>query len=333
MKQHRAPRQRADRAFTLIELLVVIVVIGVLVSLVMVGLQSARASARRTHCSSNLRQLALAAQAYHTDWQTFPPGLKQTRAAEQPRYRGTSLFTYLLPHLEQGNIVGSWDYDDPMKNTVGGASALSAVAVEVFVCPSDAITINPVAVGDRFYGLTSYGGNGGTRSSLPDNATTDGIFLTTGPSSQPQSNHHPVSISQIKDGAGHTILFGERSHADPNFASFVRLGWAESLDVLGRWPAIGGRKRIADVTLSGIAPLNYRLPFDYSHRAAAVPALSSSRDFEHYDQLRKCAFGSEHSGGAGFAMADGSVKFLVDTISPEHLVALCTRAGHENVTP
>jgi prepilin-type processing-associated H-X9-DG protein len=201
----------------------------------------------------------------------------------------------------------------------------------VFVCPADRIEQNPVVKAGRHYGMTSYGGNGGTRSYYPDFATVDGIFHTTGPASHPEPNQQPVDIEMITDGTSHTLLFGERSHHDPNYATFVAMAWADSLDYVGTWAAIGGRKRISDATMSGYAPINYLVPFDYDHRDLANPPLGSWLDFQYYADLRLCAWGSHHPGGAQFAFADGSVRFLSESLPLVTLQALSTRAGGEVV--
>ena len=75
----------------------------------------------------------------------------------------------------------------------------------------------------------------------------------------------------------------------------------------------------ADVMLSTAVPLNYR-----------VPHGSDEQDWT-WEENRLCAYGSEHAGGVNFALADGSARFIADSISLETLQALSTREGEEVV--
>src|SRR6476620_11420732 len=299
------------KAFTLVELLVVIAIIGVLVALLLPAVQMAREAARRTQCVNQLRQLALAAHSFHDTNKNFPPGVYQLKFSSAPQFRGVSLYVKLLPYLEQASLAQGWDETDPLNNTLGGAGAKTAQKIKVLMCPSDFVKDNPVASGAIFYALTSYGGNGGTRSYDPQQATNDGIFHVIGPGSETAPAAQPVRMSEVTDGLSNTILFGERSHTDPVHDALVGQaggggggggggpGGGASLNkmgVIGWWAPSGGRLAAGDVTLSATAPINNR-----------IPQGSSASSFQQtlYNQ-RLCAFGSNHPNGANFAMGDGS---------------------------
>lgn len=331
----RSPR---SRGFTLVELLVVIAIIGVLVALLLPAVQMARESARRMQCVNHERQLALAAHNFHDINKNFPAGVYQIKFSAAPQYRGISLYVKLLPYLEQANLAANWDETDPVNNTVGGTSAKTAQKIKVLMCPSDYVRENPVATGSSFYALTSYGGNGGTRSYDPLQATNDGIFYVIGPGSETNPAGQPVRMSEVTDGLSNTFLFGERSHTDPVHDALAGQapggggggggGGGSSttlnkMSAVGWWAPSGGRLAAGDVTLSAAAPLNYR-----------VPATASAGQFQQtlYTQ-RMCAFGSQHPNGANFALADGSTRFISQSLSQNALTLLCIRNDGATVIP
>ncbi len=323
--------RRSRGAFTLVELLVVIAIIGILIALLLPAIQFSREAARRTQCASQMRQLGIAAHGYVTSQGSFPPGVQQWFFNSAVSYRGIPLFAYLLPHLEQANMLVSWNYDDPIHNADQGANSNTAVVLPMLICPSDDIQQNPIVMPSRawVYGLSSYGGNGGMRSYFPQQSTADGIFHTTGEASEPQPNQLPTRPQDITDGLSHTLLFGERNHSDLNYKSFNDAGMGEPLDQQGWWGASTSRKMIGHVTMSAYAPINYQLPFDFHTRTGKTPPADSFADFAYYSDLRMCAYGSAHPGGANFCFADGSGHYLSSQTAITVLQALSTRAQGE----
>jgi prepilin-type N-terminal cleavage/methylation domain-containing protein/prepilin-type processing-associated H-X9-DG protein len=336
--RHRALNSRLSAkgrsrrlGFTLVELLVVIAIVGALAALLLPAIQGARESGRRTQCQNNLRQLALATLNFESSQRQFPPGVEQVLFATAPVYRGSSLFVYLLPQMEETAVQQAWDFGDPQSNTLGGRAARTATVLPILVCPSDVIGQNPVVQQGWYYGLTSYGGNGGTRSFVPWSASTDGIFHTTGSASEPASGQHAVRLQMIADGTSKTVLLGERNHDDPNLELFVAQGWTQSLRTWGWWGPSGGRKAIGHVTMSAYSPINYQLPFVPATAANQSPPATDGVTFQEYVDRRFCAWGSNHPGGANFAFADGSGRFLADQTPLEVVRRLATRDGAETV--
>jgi prepilin-type N-terminal cleavage/methylation domain-containing protein/prepilin-type processing-associated H-X9-DG protein len=314
------------RGFTLIELLVVIAIIAVLIALVVPAVQKVREAANRAQCINNLKQLGLAAHHYHDSAGRFPTGVHPVDNLPDGRHaNGTCWEVELLPYLEQRNLHSKWDYSDHGNNVAGGTSATTAQVIKVFLCPSDALADpvfhfvwlagNKYSWANGFYGITSYGGSAGQRSFGPPPVTLDGIFF---------QDSRVRLAADITDGASNTFLFGERSHRDPEFdriasATPSLFPFAFPLGGVGMWGAVqftsGGSN--GHHLLSAAVPINYQMP------PSGSPA-------EGVDRL--CAYGSGHAGGANFAFADGSVRFVSDQTSLEILRALSTRAGGEAVT-
>src|SRR5204863_9351563 len=71
-----ADRDSSHLGFTRVEFLVVLIVIGSLAALMLLGIGSARESARRMQCSNHLKQIGLALQNYHDTFQSLPYGAR-----------------------------------------------------------------------------------------------------------------------------------------------------------------------------------------------------------------------------------------------------------------
>ncbi len=324
-----AMRCRGPRGFTLIELLVVIAIIAVLIALLLPAVQAARAAARRIQCTNNLKQLALAAMNYESSHGIFPPG--QMKLTTRPP-SGFTLFVNLLPFMEQQPLFSGWNFSNAFDNLYSSTSR-SATVLGGLLCPADIIPTNPVQNGttsNEWYGITSYGGNAGSQSHPFSAVTSDGIFFYTGPAAPTFSQ---VKISGVTDGLSNTLFFGERNHFDPNYDTFAPPGWtffSQTMGMWGWWASSSGGYGLSDVAMSTYSPINYVVAISYGSPGAS--GLSQATFTTNYEYPRVNAFGSLHPGGANFAMADGSVRFLKSTLAQPVYHALGTRAGGEVIS-
>ncbi len=146
----------ASGGFSLIELLVVIAIIGVLVGLLLPAAQSARESARRTTCSSNLRQLGLAMHNYASANNNRLPPLKvddEARIADtlanpsNNPYAGKSRYWFAEVNENEPDLADRLDF------AAGTLSPFMEGNLQAYQCPN----FGPDAVETLRYGSMTTG--------------------------------------------------------------------------------------------------------------------------------------------------------------------------------
>jgi prepilin-type N-terminal cleavage/methylation domain-containing protein len=174
------------RAFTLIELLVVIAVIGILVALLLPAVQAAREAARRSSCTNNLKQVALAFHHYHDAFKSFPyggdTGPTMPNSADPLAFHNYGWAYHILPFMEQTNayVEGTNDFNK-LRQTV----------IEAYHCPSRR---RPQLYKND--AKCDYAANGGASSSADNGAVQI-------------SSRAPPSMSDLLDGTTNTLLAAE----------------------------------------------------------------------------------------------------------------------------
>ena len=298
-----APRRRSG--FTLVELLVVIAIIGTLVGLLLPAVQAARESARRSSCTNNIKQLALALHNIHDANGKLPFAANIIDSTKTDWWKSYPISTWnvgIMPFIEMTGVYNTLGLQQGFTNTT---TSLQRKRMPFQECPS-----NPFAAG---FGMANTDTRDGTKDwdssygikqtavecyavcagpSRYDNigydCASDGTYCADGQSKywSPLSAENPGMFSpsapfqckfkDVPDGLSTTIMIGERNGEQFLFGGVF----------YGFWRGFLTGIRINSTTKSFADPAAVR---------SFAPGLSSY-----------------HQGGASVAMADGSVTFLTD---------------------
>ncbi len=126
-------RARRQDGFTIVELLVVIAIIAVLAAILLPAINGARASARRSQCANNVRQIALAILSYEAQYQKFPPAV----TGSDTDLNKFSMYAFLLPFMEFANAYDKIDFNQDWDATSQSEDFFNNLNLsDALVCPS-----------------------------------------------------------------------------------------------------------------------------------------------------------------------------------------------------
>lgn len=307
-------RARSQRlaGFTVIELLVVIVVITVLIALLLPAVQAAREAARRIRCTNNLKQMGLALHSYHDAAGVFPPAYLSAVKNVGDDYPelgpGWGWGSMVLAQLEQAPLHNAINFGMAITDPASGTVRRTALAV--YLCPSSGPD-GPVSLrnGERGPAMISdiapgqYLASAGQWEIEDVPAANNGVLY----------RGSRVALREITDGAGQTLLVGERSR---NVCDATWVGAIPSM-VICTNPSWSVR----DCATSNVMVMANTGPW-VDEPWVNVPNHKGAKADD---------FWSLHPGGCNFLLGDGSVRFIKESVNPSVFSALATRAGGEVV--
>ena len=309
--------------FTLIELLVVIAIIGGLVAILLPAVQAAREAGRRTQCSNNLKQLALAAHSFHDTNKVLPSSIRPSASSSLPRISGLTL---LLPMIEQQALYNR--YDRTVNWSHPNNLPVTSQPVATFQCPSSPLATRrdgdpqPAWVPD-LVAVTDYSPTIGVDQRL----LSAGLVDVYGPgllakNSQPR-------MADCTDGLSNTILYAESAGRPFLF----RRGRQVSSDYSTARVNGGGWARPAsDFSVDGASRDGKSFPGPCAVNCTNGEDIASSTfPYPYYGSEGSAEAYGFHATGAMFALGDGSVRYIDGEIESREFARLVTRAGGEGI--
>jgi prepilin-type N-terminal cleavage/methylation domain-containing protein/prepilin-type processing-associated H-X9-DG protein len=347
---------RNRRGFTLIELLVVVAIIAVLIGLLLPAVQKVREAANRSKCTNNLKQMGLACANYESAYGKLPPGGEGSNAAVNGTAfandlvggahppTGTlmhSVFTYMLPYIEQDNIWKQIDpneyYNAPSASYPNHTSAFQHV-ISTFICP----TYPYESADSQGYGYVHYGATVYTDIDTNPASATYGLRQKATARKRGALDNLPVALSGISDGTSSTILIAEDGARRENYITnpayldpAVTLGTAVDGTTFTtrrfwRWAEQDSGYGVSgDPTLNTTTTNFMIINNNFVSPATDGPATCN------WKLTNNCGPNDEifsfHTGGALAVFADGHVQFLKESTSPVVISSIVSRSGGEVV--